>query len=47
MNSLGYVYHRAAANLRTRLTHTVGLVICEITHPFCAELAAGIDNGPY
>lgn len=42
--SLGYVYHRAAANLRTRLTHTVGLVICEITNPFYAELAAGIDD---
>ena len=41
---LGYVYHRAAANLRTRLTHTVGLVICEITNPFYAELAAGIDD---
>ena len=44
MDSLGYVYHRAAANLRTRLTHTVGLVICEITNPFYAELAAGIDD---
>ncbi len=44
MNSLGYVYHRAAANLRMRLTHTVGLVICEITNPFYAELAAGIDD---
>jgi LacI family transcriptional regulator len=42
--SLGYVYHRAAANLRTRLTYTVGLVICEITNPFFAELAAGIDD---
>jgi LacI family transcriptional regulator len=47
MNSLGYVYHRAAANLRTRLTHTVGRIICEITNPFCAELAAGIDDAPY
>jgi LacI family transcriptional regulator len=44
INSLGYVYHRAAANLRTRLTHTVGLVICEITNPVYAELAAGIDD---
>ncbi len=44
MDSLGYVYHRAAANLRARLTHTVGLVICEITNPFYAELAAGIDD---
>ena len=34
----------AAANLRMRLTHTVGLVICEITNPFYAELAAGIDD---
>jgi len=44
IDSLGYVYHRAAANLRTRLTYTVGLVICEITNPFYAELAAGIDD---
>ena len=44
MDSLGYVYHRPAANLRGRLTHTVGLVICEITNPFYAELAAGIDD---
>ena len=44
IQSLGYVYHRAAANLRMRLTHTVGLVICEITNPFYAELAAGIDD---
>ena len=44
IDALGYVYHRAAANLRTRVTHTVGLVICEITNPFYAELAAGIDD---
>jgi LacI family transcriptional regulator len=44
IESLGYVYHRAAANLRMRLTHTVGLVICEITNPFYAELAAGVDD---
>ena len=41
---LGYVYHRAAANLRGRLTHTIGVVICEITNPFYAELTAGIDD---
>ena len=44
IHSLGYVYDRAAATLRARLTHTVGLVICEITNPFYAELAAGIDD---
>src|SRR5438874_1202994 len=42
--TLGYVYDRAAANLRTRLTKTVGLVVCEITNPFYAELTAGIDD---
>src|SRR6516165_2544869 len=44
INELGYVYDRAAANLRTRLTHTVGLIVCEITNPFYAELTAGIDE---
>jgi LacI family transcriptional regulator len=41
---LGYVYDRAAANLRARYTYTVGLVICEITNPFYAELTAGTDD---
>jgi LacI family transcriptional regulator len=41
---LGYVYHRAAANLRGRLTHTIGVVIREITNPFYADLTAGIDD---
>jgi LacI family transcriptional regulator len=44
IESLGYVYDRAAANLRTRCTYTVGLVVCEITNPFYAELTAGIDE---
>ena len=41
---LGYVYDRAAANLRTRSTNTIGLVVCEITNPFYAELTAGVDH---
>ena len=44
IDSLGYVYDRAAANLRARHTYTVGLVVCEITNPFYAELTAGIDE---
>ena len=44
IDSLGYVYDRAAANLRTRMTHTIGLIVCEITNPFYAELTAGIDD---
>src|SRR5262245_36114772 len=42
--ALGYVYDRAAANLRNRTTHTIGLIVCEITNPFYAELTAGIDE---
>jgi LacI family transcriptional regulator len=44
IGSLGYVYDRSAANLRARLTHTIGLLVCEITNPFYAELTAGIDE---
>ena len=44
ITSLGYVYDRAAANLRARHTQTVGLIVCEITNPFYAELTAGIDE---
>jgi LacI family transcriptional regulator len=44
ISTLGYVYDRAAANMRTRSTQTIGLVVCEITNPFYAELTAGIDD---
>ncbi len=44
IDMLGYVYDRSAANLRSRSTHTIGLVVCEITNPFYAELTAGIDD---
>lgn len=43
IDELGYVYHRAAANLRARSTQTVGLLVCEITNPFYADLTAGMD----
>ncbi len=44
IETLGYVYDRAAANMRMRSTQTIGLVVCEITNPFYAELTAGIDD---
>jgi LacI family transcriptional regulator len=44
IDTLGYVYDRSAANLRTRSTQTIGLIVCEITNPFYAELTAGIDG---
>jgi len=43
MQDLGYVYHRAAANLRTQKSHTVGLVVSDITNPFFAEMTMGIE----
>ncbi len=44
MQQLGYVYHRAAASLRTQRSHTVGLVVTDITNPFFAELTVGIEE---
>lgn len=44
ITSLGYVYDRAAASLPGRLTHTMGLIVCEITNPFYSVLTAGIDD---
>jgi LacI family transcriptional regulator len=44
MRQLGYVYHRAAATLRTRRSHTVGLVVPDITNPFYAELTVGVEE---
>lgn len=43
IRTLGYVYNRGAANLRSRRTETIGLIISEITNPFYAEMVAGID----
>ena len=43
MEQIGYVYNRGAAQLRTGVSRTVGLIVSEITNPFYAELTAGID----
>jgi len=40
----GYVYNRAAANLRRRTSSSVALVINELANPFFAEFAAGVDE---
>ncbi|MCM3762955.1 LacI family DNA-binding transcriptional regulator [Alkalihalobacillus oceani] len=42
MNELGYVYDRVAANLRSKQSTTVGLLITEIANPFFSELLDGI-----
>jgi LacI family transcriptional regulator len=43
MQDLGYVYHRAAANLRSHKSHTVGLVVSDITNPFFSEMTMSIE----
>ena len=44
MRRLGYVYHRAAASLRTQRTHTIGLIVTDITNPFFAEIIVAIED---
>ncbi|OOG64127.1 transcriptional regulator [Rhodanobacter sp. B04] len=39
----GYVYNRAAANLRRRTSSSIALVLNDLTNPFFAEFAAGVD----
>ncbi len=41
---LGYVYNRGAARLRTGQSHTVGIVIGDISNAFFGELVAGVDE---
>lgn len=39
-----YVYNRGAANLRRRTSSSVALVINDLSNPFFAEFAAGVDE---
>ncbi len=41
---LGYVYDRSAALMRSGKSYTIGLLVCEITNPFYAELTAGVEE---
>lgn len=40
----GYVYNRAAATLRQRVSTAVALIINDLSNPFFAEFAAGVDE---
>lgn len=44
MQRQGYVYNRAAATLRQRVSTAVALVINDLSNPFFAEFAAGVDE---
>lgn len=41
---LGYVYNRDAAALRSRRSNLVALVINDLTNPYSAQLAVGLEN---
>lgn len=40
----GYIYNRAAANLRQRTSSSVALVINDLSNPYFAEFASGVDE---
>ena len=40
----GYVYQRAAAALRTSKSHTVGVIVNNVSDPFFSTLLASIEN---
>jgi LacI family transcriptional regulator len=44
IRELGYVYNRNAANLRRSRSNIVAMVINDLTNPFYAELAVGIES---
>ncbi|KAB2854460.1 MAG: LacI family DNA-binding transcriptional regulator, partial [Bauldia sp.] len=44
IRELGYVYNRGAANLRQARSNIVGMIINDLTNPFFAELAVGIER---
>ncbi len=44
MQDMGYVYNRGAASLRKASSSVVGMVINDLSNPFFAELAIGIEQ---
>ncbi|WP_444997529.1 LacI family DNA-binding transcriptional regulator [Aliikangiella sp. IMCC44359] len=44
MNDIGYVYNRDAASLRSRRSNLVAIVINDLTNPYSAQLAVGLEQ---
>ncbi|WP_102797142.1 LacI family DNA-binding transcriptional regulator [Bowmanella denitrificans] len=44
IDELGYVYNRDAAALRSRRSNLVGVVINDLTNPYSAQLAVGLER---
>lgn len=42
--ALGYIYNMGAARLRAERSHTVGVIVPNLTNPFFAELLGGIEH---
>jgi LacI family transcriptional regulator len=40
---IGYVYDRRAANMRSKRSMTIGLIVTDVRNPFFAELAMAVD----
>jgi LacI family transcriptional regulator len=43
IKALGYVYHRPAASLRSERTHTIGLLVTDVSNPFFAEMTTSVE----
>jgi LacI family transcriptional regulator len=44
---LGYRPNLFARSLRSRRSHTVGVMVCDMTDPFCTLILRGIENSLY
>lgn len=44
MTALGYVYHRGAASLRASRTHSIGLIVPDISNGFTAEWTIAVES---
>jgi len=43
MRQLGYVYDRAAGNLRSKRSRIVGMSVCDLVNPYYADVTAGVQ----
>ena len=44
MRELGYIYNRAAGNLRNKRSRIVGVSLCDLGNPYFADVTAGIEK---
>ena len=44
LEDIGYVYQRSAAGLRTSRTHTVGVIVNNVSDPFFSTLLASLEH---